>query len=107
MTRTITSDNRYYVYFQASTICNTDSFRIFDMKSRIEVLLRIGSTFFQFPRYHFLVELLDSDREVIHQTGRALVMQRDQHLPLPQAHDFVGLVLAHHRQSEHLLIKGK
>ena len=47
-------------------------------------------------REGFLVELVHPDREVIHDTGRALVVEGDKGLGDPEAHNFVALVLAHH-----------
>src|SRR5712691_7171231 len=85
---------------------NTDSLRVFNMKPRVEVLFRICPARFEFPRHSFLVELLDADREVIHYTSGTLVVERNQSLPYSEAHDLVGLVFTHHRQSEHLLVKG-
>jgi len=76
------------------------------MEPRIQVVFRIRPACFQLPRHGVLVEVLDPDGEVIHQACGTPVVQRDEHLrPHSQAHDFVGLVFTHGRQSEHLLIK--
>src|SRR4029078_13713289 len=57
---------------------NADSFRIYDMKPGIQVIFRSNPAGLQLPCHGFLVEILDSDREVIHQTGRIFVVQRDE-----------------------------
>lgn len=52
------------------------------------------------------IELFDTDREVIDYACWTLVVERNQNLPAgSESYNFVGLVLAHSRQSEDGLIK--
>ena len=61
------------------------------MKSGIQVVFRIRPALFQFPCHRFLVELLDSDREVIHQTGGLLWWRETRALPTPRRTISFGL----------------
>ena len=82
------------------------SFRVFDMKTGVQVVFRRSSPFVQLARDDFPIEPLDADRKVIHQASGALVMERNQNLSRPETHNLVRLVLTHNRQAEHPLIKG-
>ena len=53
----------------------------------------------------FPAETRYPDREVIDDAGRASMVERDQHLGVAEANDSAWLVLANHREAEHLLIE--
>jgi len=85
---------------------NAHAFRILDVEARVEIVFRSYAELLQLPGHRFAIELLDADREMVHQAGRALVVKRNQGLRHAEAHDFVGFILADYRESENLFIKG-
>src|SRR5439155_17022499 len=81
---------------------NAEPFRILNVKPGVKVLFRIYSTLLQFSGDRIPVEVFNRDREMIHDTRRALMVERHEGFPHAETHDFVWFVLAHHRQPEYL-----
>src|SRR5215471_15558312 len=84
---------------------HVDPVRILDVQTRIVALQRRRTALCQIVRRGFPAETGYSDREVIHNAGRASVVERDQHLGVAEANDSARLVLADHGEAEHLLIE--
>src|SRR5262249_21771988 len=101
-----TSTTKAILVISPSDDLHADPFRILYMEARIQVVFRRRPTRLQLQCDLIPVELLDRYRKVIHYPHRTLMVERHQRLPCSaEPHDFVRLVLAHHGQPEHLLIK--
>src|SRR5712671_790508 len=84
---------------------HVDPVGILDVQTGIVALQGSRTTLCQIARSGFPVETGYSDREVIHDAGRASAVHGDQHLGVDEANDSAGLVLANHREAEHLLVE--
>src|SRR5262245_6664934 len=79
------------------------------MESCVDVLHWRQSTLLEHPSDLVLVESINTDRVVVHQTRRALVVKRYERLLRSgdsETEDFVRLVLTHHHQPKQILIEG-
>ena len=75
------------------------------MQTRIGVIQRSCSTLHRIAGSGLLGETGYPDREVIDNSGRALMIERDQRPVVAEANNSERFVLANQREAEHLLIK--
>ena len=78
---------------------------ILHVQAGIVALQWSRTTLLQIAYSGFLAETGYPDRKVIHNSGRASMVQRDQHLGVTKANDFARLLLANDGETEHFLIK--
>src|SRR5882757_1234561 len=79
--------------------------RILNVEARVDVLPGRRAAIEQVLRHRLAIEILDADREMIDDRLRAGAPQRYEGPLEAEPHDLVRLVLAQHRQAEHLLIE--
>src|SRR5258708_7751327 len=84
---------------------HVDPVGILDVQAGIGVVFRTRTTLCHIARSGFLAETRYPDREVIHNSGRALMVERDQRPGDTEANNSMRLVLADHGETEHFLIK--
>jgi hypothetical protein len=84
---------------------HVDAVGILDVQARIWVLQWSNPMLGEVARGGFTVETRHPDREVIHNSGGALTIERHERPAVAEADDPERLVLAHHRETEHLLVE--
>src|SRR5262245_35249544 len=82
-----------------------DPVRILDVQAGIRIVLRGCAALSHIAHSGFLAEARYPDRKVVHNSGGALTIERDQRPVGAEADDSERLVLADHGEAEHLLIE--
>src|SRR6266478_757948 len=77
---------------------HVDPVGILDVQPGIGVVFRTRTTLCHIACSRFLAETGYPDREVIHNSGRALMIERDQRPGIAEANNSVRLVLADYRE---------
>src|SRR5258707_3626947 len=82
-----------------------DPVGVLDVQARIGVVFRSPIALLQIACRGFLAETGNADREVIHDSGRALMVERNQCPGGAEANNSERLVLADHSEAERFLIE--
>ena len=82
-----------------------DPVGVLDVQAGIGVVFRISIALLQIACRGVLAETGNADSEVIHNSGRALMVERDQSPGVTEANNSERLILADHGEAEHLLIE--
>src|SRR5258706_10687747 len=84
---------------------HVDPVGVLDVQAGIGVVFDARAALHHIARSGFLGEARYADREVIDNSGRALMIERDQRPGVSEANDSERLVLADHREAEHFFIE--
>jgi hypothetical protein len=98
------------ILYHPSSLCllrnlHIDPVGVFDVQTGIVTLQGIGAALRQIARGGVPAEPGDSNGEVIHGAGRASMVERDEHVGIAEAYYAARLILADHREAEHLLVE--